>query len=242
MYNAKWINLPSGKEFKVPELAHVNQAKWIMGFGKTLTLDVVTDKGEFEIIDMKLLAYFQPGCIAKVWNGTLQPMNTAPVTVPIPEYCPKCNNPLKRVQIYPDLPLFYKCTNSICDQMVLDEEPEVDAAPEVQEEVADTFLEETEKQEILEESVSDEIIEDTVDEESVDAETEELKVYKCYVDTAKVETEDVDKLVSEGKIEVVEDIQDADCILVKTKLSVSKAARNLGKEFEIELKPLSDFE
>ena len=45
-----------------------------------------------------------------------------------------------------------------------------------------------------------------------------------------------------GKIIVVDDIEDADCILVKSKFAVSKNARNLSKEFEKELVPITDFE
>ena len=64
MYDATWISLPSGKEFKVPELAHINSVKWKISFDRTLTLECTTDKGVFDVIDMKLLAYYQPGCTA----------------------------------------------------------------------------------------------------------------------------------------------------------------------------------
>lgn len=223
-YDAIWISLPSGKEFKIPELAHINSVKWKIGPDKALTLECTTDKGIFDVIDMKLIAYYQPGCTAKVWNGELQPMNTAPITEPIPPICPKCNNPLKRIQIYPDLPLFYKCTNSICDQLVLDEDQDTPIEPEVVEpETAD-----------VEGEVEVEV--ETAEEPA------EVTPVKCYVDVAKVDAEDEDRLVTAGKIQVVDNIEEADCILVKSKYSVSKNARNLGKEFDKELKPISDFE
>lgn len=236
MYGAYWISLPSGTEFKVPELAHINAAEWKLGPAKTLTLVVTTDKGVFEVYDMKLIAYYQPGCTAKVWNGELQPMNTAPVVLPIPSHCPKCNNPLKRVQIYPDLPLFYKCTNSICDQLVLDEdqtkeiEPEVDTAEE-QDNFLGTDTIEVEEQQVLESTVPDEAVEEAV-----------ATAIKCYVDFAKLDEALVESLVADGKIEVVNDIVDADCVLVKTKMSVSKQVRTLAKENDKELKPISEFE
>ena len=69
-----------------------------------------------------------------------------------------------------------------------------------------------------------------------------MVVKKCFVDSAKVDEDAVDTLVKAGKIEVVEQIEDADCILVKTKLAVSKNARNLSKEFEKELVPITEFE
>lgn len=252
MYDAKWISLPSGKEFKIPELANVNSIEYVMGADRALTLRATTDKGVFDVIDMKLVAYFQPGCTAKVWNGELQPMNTAPVTCPPPTFCPKCNNPLKRVQIYPDLPLFYKCTSSICDMLVLDEpaegtqgavEEEVRPA-EVQEDFPGQEPDTAESEPISEDTVSSETVIEEADaagEDTTDT-AEEVEVMKCFVDSAKVDEDTVDALVKAGKIEVVEQIEDADCILVKTKLAVSKNARNLSKEFEKELVPITDFE
>lgn len=229
-YDAVWISLPSGKEFKIPELAHINSVKWKIGPDKALTLECTTDKGIFDVIDMKLIAYYQPGCTAKVWNGELQPMNTAPITEPIPPICPKCNNPLKRIQIYPDLPLFYKCTNSICDQLVLDEDQDAPIEPEVDIEA-----------EVVEPETANAETEVEVDVETTE-EPAEVTLVKCYVDVAKVNAEDEDRLVTAGKIQVVDNIEEADCILVKSKYSVSKNARNLGKEFDKELKPISDFE
>lgn len=252
MYDAKWISLPSGKEFKIPELANVNSIEYVMGSDRALTLRATTDKGVFDVIDMKLVAYFQPGCTAKVWNGELQPMNTAPVTCPPPTFCPKCNNPLKRVQIYPDLPLFYKCTSSICDMLVLDEpaegtqsavEEEIKPA-EVQEDFPGQEPDTAESEPISEDTVSSETVTeeaDTTDEDTTDT-AEEVEVKKCFVDSAKVDEDTVDALVKAGKIEVVEQIEDADCVLVKTKLAVSKNARNLSKAFDKELVPVTEFE
>lgn len=256
LYGAKWISLPSGKEFKIPELAHINSIEYVMGADRALTLRATTDKGVFDVIDMKLVAYFQPGCTAKVWNGELQPMNTAPVTCPPPTFCPKCNNPLKRVQIYPDLPMFYKCTSSICDMLVLDEpaegtqsavEEEVTPAA-VQEDFPEQESDEATSEQISEDAVSDEVMTEdveTADDEVItdtEEETAAVQPVKCYVDSAKVGAEVEDKLVAEGKIVVVDDIEDADCILVKTKMAVSKNARNLSKEFNKELVPVTDFE
>lgn len=256
MYDAKWISLPSGKEFKIPELAHINSVEYLMGADRALTLRATTDKGVFDIIDMKLVAYFQPGCVAKVWNGELQPMNTAPVTCPPPTFCPKCNNPLKRVQIYPDLPMFYKCTSSICDMLVLDEpaegtqgsvEEEVTPAT-VQEDFPEQKSDEATSESIPEVAVSDEVVTEdaeTADDEATTDTADEAAVaqpVKCYVDSTKVDAEVEDKLVAAGKIIVVDDIEDADCILVKTKLAVSKNARNLSKDYKKELVPVTDFE
>lgn len=255
-YDAKWISLPSGKEFKIPELAHINSIEYVMGADRALTLRATTDKGVFDVIDMKMVAYFQPGCTAKVWNDELQPMNTAAVTCPPPTFCPKCNNPLKRVQIYPDLPMFYKCTSSICDMLVLDEpaegtqgsvEEEVTPAT-VQEDFPEQKSDEASGEPISEVAVSDEVVtkdtETAADEATTDTADEAAvaQPIKCYVDTAKVDVEVEDKLVAEGKIVVVDDIEDADCVLVKTKLAVSKNARNLSKEFNKELVPVTEFE
>lgn len=256
MYDAKWISLPSGKEFKIPELAHINSIEYVMSADRALTLRATTDKGVFDVIDMKLVAYFQPGCTAKVWNGELQPMNTSAVTCPPPTFCPKCNNPLKRVQIYPDLPMFYKCTSSICDMLVLDE-PAEGTQGAVEEVVTPATVQEDFPEQKSNEATNEPISEDTVlgevvteDAETADTEAttdtaEEAAIaqpVKCYVDSAKVDAEVEDKLVAAGKIIVVDDIEDADCILVKTKLAVSKNVRSLSKEFDKELVPVTDFE
>lgn len=238
MYDAYWISLPTGKEFKVPELAHINSVKYVMAADKTLTLVCTTDKGEFEVIDMKLIAYFQPGCTAKIWNGEIQPMNTAPVVAPIPQFCPKCNNPLKRIQIYPDLPMFYKCTSSFCDQLVLDEDQDTPIEAESAEiertvSTSDEFDETKEKPEVAETANLDIIN---------DKEAEVTNPLKCYVDVKKLDEAEVDELVVAGKIQIVDEIDDADCILVKSKLAVSKIVRSLSKEFDKELKPITDFQ
>lgn len=238
MYDAYWISLPTGKEFKVPELAHINSVKYVMAADKTLTLVCTTDKGEFEVIDMKLIAYFQPGCIAKIWNGEIQPMNTAPVVAPIPQFCPKCNNPLKRIQIYPDLPMFYKCTSSFCDQLVLDEDQDTPIEAESEEiertvSTSDEFDGTKEKPEVAETANLDIIN---------DKEAEVTNPLKCYVDVKKLDAAEVDELVVAGKIQIVDEIDDAECILVKSKLAVSKIVRSLSKEFNKELKPITDFQ
>lgn len=240
IYGAIWISLPSGREYKVAELAHVNCVKWKLSPQKALTMECTTDKGVFDVYDMKLVSYFQPGCIAKVWNDQLQPMNSAPIVEPIPTHCPKCNNPLKRVQIYDDLPLFYKCTSSFCDMLVLDEEP-------VEEEVIepeDTFLDEGEEQPVSENAVSDEG-ELTDTEETADADEEAsapAEPILCYVDAERVDARDVDDLVEAGKIQVTSDMTEAEAVLVKSKLSVTKSVRAEAKELGVELKPLSDFD
>lgn len=238
MYDAYWISLPTGKEFKVPELAHINSVKYVMAADKTLTLVCTTDKGEFEVIDMKLIAYFQPGCTAKIWNGEIQPMNTAPVVAPIPQFCPKCNNPLKRIQIYPDLPMFYKCTSSFCDQLVLDDDQDTPIEAESEEiertvSTSDEFDGTKEKPEVDETDNLDIIN---------DKEAEVTSPLKCYVDVKKLDVAEVDELVVAGKIQIVDEIDDADCILVKSKLAVSKIVRSLSKEFDKELKPITDFQ
>ena len=247
MYGAIWISLPSGSEFKVPELATVNAVKWVMRPDRALAMEVTTDKGVFDIVDMRMIAYYQPGCVAKVWKGELQPMNTAPITVPMPQYCPKCNNPLKKYQVYSDLPMFYKCTSPMCPMLVLDE-----PAPEVEDVIIeeDTFLDSNTEQQISSDTVSgseltddEEIAEtsDDVDEESEESEVAAAPV-ACFVDQYKVDGSVVLNLVNSGKITVVSNIDDAEAVLVKSKYSVSKDVRAAAKEKGLELRPVSDFE
>ena len=117
----------------------------------------------------------------------------------------------------------------------------------MQEDFPELESDEAASEQISEDTVSGEAVtenSETAGDEVTKSRTEETAAaqpVKCYVDSAKVDAEVEDKLVAEGKIIVVENIEDADCILVRTKLAVSKNARNLSKEFDKELVPVTDF-
>lgn len=266
-YNPEWIYANTGKMLTTPEIVNITKCEWDM-VNKGLTLNVTTDKGVFPIVDMRYIEFFQPKGKAKLSDGTLLPYMTTPVTVPIPEKCPKCNNPLKRIQPYPDLPLFFRCTSKFCTQLVMDEpdtkvepEPEVEvdensfrpqAEPEVSEqqaaeepvlsEVIDTetpveFTEEVEAPgtgEVMEEEPTDTL---THGESSTTITNENI----CLVDV-KCESDDVQALIDAGKISVTEDVTEARFLLVKNRRSVSQYIRDAAKEYNLEMKPISDFQ
>lgn len=223
-YGASWIKIPSGEEYPIPRLITIKNTIWEM-INHALTLQIVTDEGVFSRVDMRDIEYFQPGNMVKLFNGELLPYRTTPITNPIPTYCPKCNNPLKKVQIYSDLPLFYKCTSSFCEQMVLDA-PDVDI-PEVEEveaEQQDTFRRQDTS------SDSDiKVSEDSVLQEVLEAD----RAYKVI--NLEVDEELVQDLIFSGKVEFVEETEDADYVLTKTDRSVTKRSRILSKDRNIPL-------
>ena len=141
-YGATWINTVSGEEFAVPTVINIESTEWSI-MDHTLVLVIHADNGEtYTRADLRNIEYFQPGAPVKVFNKQLLPYRSSQIVNPIPSHCPKCNNPLKKVQIYADLPLFYKCTSSFCDKLVIDEvvdevnievpETEADIVPEVE--------------------------------------------------------------------------------------------------------------
>lgn len=169
-YNPEWIYANSGKVLTTPEIVNIQSCKWKM-INKALTLQVTTDKGTFPIVDMRYIEYFQPHGKAKLADGELKPYMTTRVTVPIPDVCPKCNNPLKRMQPYPDLPLFFKCTSKFCEQLVADE-PDTPVEPEQEVQVDENSFRTSTESEVSEQPVAEEpVLNQVVEEEAPVAET-----------------------------------------------------------------------
>lgn len=266
-YDPQWVYANSGKILSTPEIVSIIDCKWDI-VNKGLTLQVTTDKGVFPIVDMRYIEYFQPHGKAKLVDDCIQPYMTTPVSVPIPEKCPKCNNPLKRLQPYPDLPLFFRCTSKFCTQMVLDEpKPDVQLEEEVDVN-EDSFRVQAEskdiEQPVSEESVLDAIVtvdtpvefSDTVESEGTGEIMEEepttatahgessvttTQALTCLVDS-NCDADTVQRLIDAGKIEVTQDTDNAAFILVKSRRSVTRAMRDIAKDWNLEFRPISDFE
>lgn len=266
-YNPEWIYAKTGKVLSTPEIVNIISCKWDL-VNKGLTLQVTTDKGVFPIVDMRYIEFFQPRGKAKLSDDKLLPYMTTPVTVPIPDKCPKCNNPLKRIQPYPDLPLFFRCTSKFCTQLVMDE-PNTKVEPEQEVTVdEDSFRTQTEP-EVLEQSAAEEsVLSEVLTSETpdvVNAEPESPSTYEvkeeetsdaithgdhntttiheniCLVDV-KCESDEVQALVEAGKISVTDDVKKAKFLLVKNRRSVSHYIRDAAKEYGLEMKPISDFQ
>ena len=210
-YDAKWINTVTGDEFKVPELIQIKKTAWDL-LERTLVLRMECSDGKtYTRADLRDMAYYQPGNMVKLFNNQLLPYQTSHMINPIPCVCPNCNNPLKKVQIYSDLPLFYKCTSPFCEKIVSDPAPAVTetgavefekestepvAAEKEVEEVspkgtdnADTELEtvaETVSGENITEAYQPEVTVETVDSETVENSVEN-------VESGLIESENADK-------------------------------------------------
>lgn len=266
-YNPEWIYAKTGKVLSTPEIVNIINCKWDL-VNKGLTLQVTTDKGVFPIVDMRYIEFFQPHGKAKLSDDKLLPYMTTLVTVPIPDKCPKCNNPLKRIQPYPDLPLFFRCTSKFCTQLVMDE-PNTKVEPEQEVEVDESSFRsqnesEVSEQPTIEESVLSEVLTtntpevvtaesessgtgEVMEEETTDTlthgntSTTTINDNICLVDV-KCESADVQALIEAGKISVTDDVTKARFLLVKNRRSVSHYIRDAAKEHGLEMKPISDFQ
>ena len=266
-YNPEWIYAKTGKVLSTPEIVNIISCKWDL-VNKGLTLQVTTDKGVFPIVDMRYIEFFQPRGKAKLSDDKLLPYMTTPVTVPIPDKCPKCNNPLKRIQPYPDLPLFFRCTSKFCTQLVMDE-PNTKVEPEQEVTVDDNSFRTQTKPEVLEQSAAEESVfsevltsetPDVVNAEPKSSSTYEVKeedtsdaithgdhntttIHEniCLVDV-KCDSAEVQALIDASKIQITEDASQAAFVLVKNRRSVSKYIRDAAKEHGLEMKPISDFQ
>lgn len=300
-YGATWINTVSGEEFAVPTVINIESTEWSI-LDHTLVLVIHADNGEtYTRADLRNIEYFQPGAPVKVFNKQLMPYRSSQIVNPIPSHCPKCNNPLKKVQIYADLPLFYKCTSSFCDKLVVDDvvdeveievpETEADITPEVEvspqidagtstelEASTDAVSSEsvTEEEPVVEatETVADTTVDD--DDETINAvdimggdveviDTEEeapaieepveaIEVAEGEEATITTEEPTANKSVlrvinlecteypESDEIQYVDETEEADYILTKTKRSVTKKSRELASERNIELISVAELE
>ena len=199
-YDAVWINTTTGVEFKVPELIQIKKTAWDL-LERTLVLRMECSDGKtYTRADLRDMAYYQPGNMVKVFNDQLLPYQTSQMINPIPCTCPNCNNPLKKVQIYSDLPLFYKCTSPFCEKIVSDPAPAVTetGAVEFEKESTEPVVPETEVDEVSPKGDNDATSELETAETAVLSEN----ITEAYQPEVIVETVDADTV--ENSVEDVE--------------------------------------
>ncbi len=205
-YDAVWINTVTGDEFKVPELIQIKKTSWDL-LERTLVLRMECSDGKtYTRADLRDMAYFQPGNMVKVFNNQLLPYQTSTMINPIPCTCPNCNNPLKKVQIYSDLPLFYKCTSPFCEKIVSDPTPAVTetGAVEVENESTEPVVVEKEVEEVSPKDTYDENSELEATETTVFSEN----ITEAYQPEVTVDTVDSDTV--ENSVEDVETESDVE--------------------------------
>lgn len=126
-YDAEWYDHATGRLFAVPELAKIEDFTWVVDGAGRVCRRIITNKGEFDILDQRMPEAYQVGLEVKIWNGKVEPYTTGPIVDPVLTHCPKCNNPLKRLQVSADLPVILKCVNPVC-KLIKVEEPAPKAA------------------------------------------------------------------------------------------------------------------
>ena len=215
-YDAKWINTTTGDEFKVPELIQIKKTSWDL-LERTLVLRMECSDGKtYTRADLRDMAYYQPGNMVKLFNNQLLPYQTSHMMNPIPCVCPNCNNPLKKVQIYSDLPLFYKCTSPFCEKIVSDPTPAVTetGAVEFEKEQTAPVVPETEVEEVSPKGTDNadtelEAVAETVSGENItEAYQPDVTVETVDSDTVENSVENVESVLIESENEDKDTIED----------------------------------
>ena len=199
-YDAVWINTVTGDEFRVPELIQIKKTAWDL-LDRTLVLRMeCSDGNTYTRADLRDMAYYQPGNMVKLFNNQLLPYQTSTMINPIPCTCPNCNNPLKKVQIYSDLPLFYKCTSPFCEKIVSDPAPAVTETGAVEFEKESTEPVAVEKE--VEEVSPKDVYNENSELETVETAVLSENITEAYQPEVAVETVDSDTV--ENSVEDVE--------------------------------------
>ena len=224
-YDAVWINTVTGDEFRVPELIQIKKTAWDL-LDRTLVLRMeCSDGNTYTRADLRDMAYYQPGNMVKLFNNQLLPYQTSTMINPSPCTCQNCNNPLKKVQIYSDLPLFYKCTSPFCEKIVSD------PAPAVTETGAVEFEKESTEPVVAEKEVEEVSPKDAHNEDS-ELETAEAAVFSENITEAyqpEVTVETVDSDTVENSVEDVETTESVENP-VETEPVVENSVENVETE------------
>ena len=232
-YDAVWINTTTGDEFKIPELIQIKKTSWDL-LERTLVLRMECSDGKtYTRADLRDMAYYQPGNMVKLMNNQLLPYQTSQMLNPIPCTCPNCNNPLKKVQIYSDLPLFYKCTSPFCEKVVSDPAPAVTetGAVEFEKESTEPVVPETEVDEVSPKVDNDATSELETPAEAVSGEN----ITEAYQPEVTVETVDADTV--ENSVEDVETTEPVENSVetVETEPVVENSVENVETETTAEI-------
>lgn len=230
-YGAYWLDMTTGEEYKLPELATIESSIWTLDAKYRLVRQLTTDKGVYDVIDHRTPEYYQVGLQVKISNGEVYPYMTGRIIDPVPDRCPKCNNPLKKFQLASDLPLILKCTAPLC--RLLEWVPDGETLPP-EEPVEDSSFRNEDNTEII----SDELIESSEVAESGDSadSPKRFKVVNLECDIP----ENLEQVLD--VVTTTDDLTDVDYIVTKSRHSVTKRSRSLAKETEIPLITLSELE
>lgn len=243
-YQPVWCSTGDGKPVQVPDIATINNVRWLVDAKSRLVKVLDTTHGCFELVDHRIPESFQKGLMVKVKGETVSPYMTGPVTDPTPTHCPKCNNPLKSLQLSSDLPLVLKCTSSFCKLLAVSDAPHTEVEQEV--EAEDSFREVV--AEVAEFEVSEEPVQEPVIEPEVASENSLEDMVADLIPVLKIVNMEVDvplEIEANLAVQIVTSLPEgetADYILTRTKTSVTRVSRNLAKASGIPLLSLGELE
>lgn len=233
-YGAYWWDQDAKEEYRVPELATIQDVSFTLDSHRRLIRVIKTDMGQFNVIDHRIPEYYQVGSTVKVMDGVVTPFQSSQITTDIPYECPICNNPLKKYQVANDLPLVYKCTSPFCLKLDVTTDP-----------IPDPVVEDTEDASFRQQTseLSSEL---SVDENNV----EELD--DVVTDETPVEAPSEDGLIRVINLEVNLDPEEfksrvlfladgpADYVLKNSPRSATKVSRKIAQKYNIPLITLDE--
>ena len=245
-YQPVWCSAGTGAPVLVPDIATINNVSWVIDAKSRLVKVLNTTHGCFELVDHRIPESFQRGLMVKVKGTVVSPYMTGPVTDPTPTHCPKCNNPLKSIQLSSDLPLVLKCTSSFCKLLAVSDTPHTEIEIEQEVKAEDSFREVV--AEVAEFEVSEEPAQEPVIEPEVASENSLEDMVADLIPVLKIVNMEVDvplEIEANLAVQIVTSLPEgetADYILTRTKTSVTRVSRNLAKASGIPLLSLGELE
>lgn len=241
-YKPIWWDNAKDEEYKIPHLTTIRDIVWGVDPKGRVYERLITDDGEYDVLDLRTPEYYQIGLQVKIWNGEARPYMVGPIIETVPTRCPKCNNPLKKLQISNDLPLILKCVNPVCKLIKTTE----DSVPADTTDTADTAEAESSAEQasdipadvpymvgvdLAEEECSDEPIADDVYTPPAPKPT-----------VLNVEADLPDDL--KDKVIEVKELGDAPilCVVTRSKRAVTRLSRTLAKQANIPLIPVDELD
>lgn len=261
-YGAEWYDYATGEPYKVPELATIEDSAWVVDNVGRVCRRLFTDKGEYDIIDHRLPEFYQVGSQVKIWNGKVQPYMSAPIMDPVITHCPKCNNPLKRMQISVDLPVILKCVNPVCKLMKMEDpvptrpewvivKPKLEITPEMMEQAKlDAHLKALTRPESVVDAAEQAVVTTPVEEPSTVVEELDTTNFwhtneeerPGYINIENVEVPSGVSINEYRDWDEVHAFDEAQCaelgikgVLRKSKRSVTKASKQLAEKLHLPL-------
>lgn len=238
-YGAIWWDTARDGEYKLPYLTTITAAEYKVDPAGRVFRQLTTHDGVYDVLDQRTPEYYQVGLQVKVWNGEVQPYVSGPIIDPVPTKCPKCNNPLKVLQLANDLPRVLKCVNPVCKLMRTTDESLEAEGPVVDTEEPDAPVA-VEPVETANDTPTIEDTTPTADNAQEETKSDKLVVLNLEVKLPKRVRDKIIEITSTDAIETAS--KKPSVVVTKTTRSVTRVSRNASSKYNIPLCPVNELE